>query len=115
LGRVILTDSGKNKSGFASGTGTGGSACAKSDSRGSPTGLAAAVTCRFIVDTRIRFFSHVDPGEGIENSKSIQEPQNHGNDYDGVQDLFDRARHWYVVVHQPKKNAYHDQDHYQTN
>jgi hypothetical protein len=34
-------------------------------------------------------FSHADPGKGVENTKSVQEPQHHGNNYDNIQDLFD--------------------------
>jgi hypothetical protein len=49
----------------------------------SPTEMSESV---FI---SVLFFSHAEPGEGVENSKSVQEPQNHDNNYDGIQDLFD--------------------------
>jgi hypothetical protein len=32
-------------------------------------------------------------GERTENSKNFQEPQDNGNDHDGVQDRLDGARH----------------------
>jgi hypothetical protein len=73
----------------------------KSDSHSAPTSLAAGVICRFIVDIRFRFLLRAEPGEGVENSECAQEPQNHGNNYDDIKDLFDGGRHWYEAVNQP--------------
>ena len=61
----------------------------KSDSCGKPTGPAASAICHFTIDIRICFGLHAEVGKGVENSKSVQEPQNHGNNYDNIQDPFD--------------------------
>jgi hypothetical protein len=47
----------------------------------------------------------------MEKSKDIQEPQNHENDYDSVQDRLDGSRHGYEVINQPKENTNYDQNH----
>jgi hypothetical protein len=54
---------------------------------------------------------HADSGERTDNSKSAQEPQDNGNDHNGVQDRLDGARHWYESVDEPETNTNHDQDH----
>jgi hypothetical protein len=53
---------------------------------------------------------HVHPGEGMKKPKSIQEPQNHENDHDGIQDRLDGLCHRDETVDQPKENPNHDQD-----
>jgi hypothetical protein len=47
----------------------------------------------------------------MEKSKDIQEPQNHDNDHDGIQDRLDGSCHGYKVIHQPEENAHYDQYH----
>jgi len=49
----------------------------------------------------------------MKNSKNIQEPQNHHDDHDRVQDGFNGSRHWDESINQPKENANHDQNHNQ--
>jgi hypothetical protein len=60
----------------------------KSDSRGAPTVPAASVMCQFIIGIRIFFCLNAEIGKRVENSKSVQQPQNHGNNYDNIQDPF---------------------------
>ena len=38
---------------------------------------------------RFSFRLDAEPGEGVENSKSVQEPQNHDDNHDDIQDPFD--------------------------
>jgi hypothetical protein len=52
---------------------------------------------------------HVDPGEGMKKSKNIQEPQDHDNDHDGIQDRLNGARHRYESIDEPEKYSNHDQ------
>ena len=47
----------------------------------------------------------------MHNSKNIQEPQNHENDHDSIQDRLNGARHRYVVVDEPEENTLHYQNH----
>jgi hypothetical protein len=72
-----------------SGAGMGKTTRMKSDSHGAQSSLAARTICRFIGDIRIRSLLHAELGKRGENSKSVQEPQNHGNNYDNIQNLFD--------------------------
>jgi hypothetical protein len=51
----------------------------------------------------------------MKKSKNIQEPQDHGNDHDGVQDRLDGARHGDETVNQPEEYPNHDQDHEDVN
>jgi hypothetical protein len=37
---------------------------------------------------------HFDVGDFSHESKNAQEPQDHGNDYDRIQDRFNGSRHW---------------------
>ena len=46
----------------------------------------------------------------MKKPKNIQEPQNYGNDRDGIQDRLDGSCHRDVTVHQPEENPNHDQD-----
>ena len=45
----------------------------------------------------------------MKDPKNIQEPQDHGNDHDGIQDRLDGARHRDEPVNQPEENPNHDQ------
>jgi hypothetical protein len=58
---------------------------------------------------------HADMGEGTENSKNVQEPQDNGYNHDGIQDRLNGTRHWYESVDEPKNNTSHDQDYYYLN
>jgi hypothetical protein len=58
---------------------------------------------------------HADMGEGTENSKNVQEPQDNDNNHDGIQDRLNGTRHWYESVDKPKNNTSHDQDYYYLN
>jgi hypothetical protein len=60
---------------------------------------------------RVPLHPHVHPGNGMKNSKDIQEPQNHENDYDGIQDRLDGPGHRYEAINQPEKNTNYDQSH----
>jgi hypothetical protein len=62
-----------------------------------------------------RLLPHADIGEGTENSKNAQEPQDNGNNHDGVQDRLDGARHRDESVDEPEKNTNNDQDHHHVN
>jgi hypothetical protein len=57
----------------------------------------------------------MDGGELTENTKNAQEPQNHGNDHDGIQNRLYGTRHGDEPVDEPEKNTHHDQDHYHLN
>ena len=59
--------------------------------------------------------SHADLGKRTDKPENVQEPQDNGNDHDGVQDRLNGARHWYESVDEPEKNANHDQDHHYLN
>jgi hypothetical protein len=57
----------------------------------------------------------MDSGERTENSKNAQEPQDNGNDHDGIQDHLDGTRHRDESVDEPEKNANYDKDHHNLN
>jgi hypothetical protein len=44
----------------------------------------------------------------MQESENIHEPQNHGDNYNRIQDRFDRSRHRDETVHQPEQNTHHD-------
>jgi hypothetical protein len=51
----------------------------------------------------------VHRGDGMQESKGIQEPQDYTNDHDSIQDRLDGARHRNEAVDEPEKNPNHDQ------
>ena len=55
----------------------------------------------------------MDPGDGVEEPKDIEKPQDDPNDHDGIQDGLDGPRHGNEAVHQPEQNTDYDQNHYQ--
>jgi hypothetical protein len=59
------------------------------NSHGAPTAPAVSMICRFMIDVRICFCLYAEVGKGVENAKSVQEPQNHGNNHYNIQDVFD--------------------------
>jgi hypothetical protein len=54
--------------------------------------------------------SNVDSGNVVEESKDVQEPQNHGNDHNAVQNRLDLSLHGDEAIHQPQENTYHNQN-----
>ena len=46
----------------------------------------------------------------MKKSKNIQEPQDHDNDRDDIQDRLDGSCHRDETVNQPEENPNHDQD-----
>jgi hypothetical protein len=62
-----------------------------------------------------RLRTNVDSGKGIKESKNIQDPQNHGNDHDAVQDRFDGSLHGNEAIHQPQEDTHHDENFEQLN
>src|SRR6185295_10843124 len=52
----------------------------------------------------------VDSGKGMKQSENIQQPENHGDYHDAVQDRLDGRLHRNEAVHQPQQNTYHDQN-----
>jgi hypothetical protein len=57
----------------------------------------------------------MDIGEGMEQSKDIEEPQNHENDHESIQDRLNGARHRNEAIDEPEKNTNHDQNHQDLN
>ena len=51
----------------------------------------------------------MNPGQRMEQSKNIQQPQNHGDHYNAIQNGLDGPLHWDESVHQPQKNTNNDQ------
>jgi hypothetical protein len=47
----------------------------------------------------------------MKKAKNTQEPQNHENDHDSIQDRLDGSCHGQEAVNQPKENTDHDQNH----
>jgi len=58
---------------------------------------------------RPRLLSDAEPGEGVEQSKYVEEPHHHANDDDRVQDRFNGTCHWDESVNQPQDDPYDDQ------
>jgi hypothetical protein len=61
------------------------------------------------------FSPNAYPREVMNQPKDIQEPENHRDDDDGVQNRLDAARHGDEAIHQPQQNADYDQDRYKVN
>jgi hypothetical protein len=49
-------------------------------------------------------------GKRVEQSENIQEPQNHGDYYDAIQNRFDGSLHWNKAIYQPQENTHHDEN-----
>jgi hypothetical protein len=60
----------------------------------------------------IRLFPYADFGEGTDNPKSAQKPQDNNDDHNNVQDRLDGTRHGDETVDEPEKNADHDEDYH---
>ena len=52
----------------------------------------------------------MNPGQRMEQSKNIQQPQNHGDDYDTIQNGFDGSLHWDESVYHPEENTHDNQN-----
>jgi len=50
----------------------------------------------------------MNPGQRTEQSKNIQQPQNHGDDYHAIQNGLNGSLHWDESIYQPQENTYHD-------
>ena len=68
----------------------------------------AGISALLLTLSNWRFLPDADSGEGVEQSKYIQEPQHYANDYDGVQDRLDAAGHGDETIHQPQEDANDD-------
>jgi hypothetical protein len=53
--------------------------------------------------------SNVDLGKRMEESENVEDPKNHGNHDDTVQDRLDTPLHWDEAIHQPQQDSYHNQ------
>jgi len=49
------------------------------------------------------------------NSEKVQEPQNHNNDHNDIQNCLYGSSHWDESVDEPEKNSNHDQNYYYLN
>jgi hypothetical protein len=54
--------------------------------------------------------SDVDSGKRIKQSKDIEDPENHGDDYDTVQNRLDGSLHGNEAIHQPQEDTHHDEN-----
>jgi hypothetical protein len=54
--------------------------------------------------------ANVDPGQRVKQPENIQQPQNHGDDDDAVQNGLDGALHGDEAIHQPQEYAHHDEN-----
>jgi hypothetical protein len=55
-----------------------------------------------------QLLTHSNVGEFTNEPKNAQEPQNHDNDYDTIQDRLNGSRHGNVIVDEPEKNTNYD-------
>jgi hypothetical protein len=51
----------------------------------------------------------------MKESKNIQQPQDHGNDHDAVQNGLDLSLHGDEAIHQPQENTHNDKNFQQLN
>ena len=56
-----------------------------------------------------RLLSDTEPGEGVEQSKCVEEPHHHANDDHCIQDGLDGTRHGDEPINQPKDDPDDDQ------
>jgi hypothetical protein len=54
-------------------------------------------------------------GKRTEDPEYIQEPEHDDDNYDGIQNGFDRPLHRYETIDQPKQNANNNQDEHDLN
>jgi hypothetical protein len=65
----------------------------------------------FPVIVPVRLRPNVDVGKRMKKPRDVQEPHNHGDHDDGIQNRFNLSLHWNEAVDQPKQNTYYDQNH----
>src|SRR6185437_15423444 len=53
--------------------------------------------------------TYVYPGERVEDAKDIEEPQDHGDHDDAIEDRFYGALHGDEAIHKPEQDAHDDQ------
>jgi hypothetical protein len=51
----------------------------------------------------------VNPGKGLKETKDIQDPQNHGNHNNAIQDGLDGPLHRDEAIHQPQEDTHHNE------
>jgi hypothetical protein len=54
---------------------------------------------------------NMNPLEGVQDPEDLQEPDDHSNHHDGIQDSLYGALHWNVAVNHPQNHP-HDNQHY---
>jgi hypothetical protein len=59
---------------------------------------------------RIVLGSDANVRKRMEQPKNVQQPQNHGNYHDAVQDGLDGRLHGDKAIHQPQKNTHHNKN-----
>lgn len=59
--------------------------------------------------------AHAKTGNRVHESKDIEQPQNHADDDDGIQDRLDGTGHRYEVIDEPEENTDRNQDHDELN
>jgi hypothetical protein len=55
---------------------------------------------------------NADIGEGMKQTENIQEPQDHDDHHDGIQDRLDRPLHRNKAIDEPEQNTHYDQNHH---
>jgi hypothetical protein len=56
-----------------------------------------------------RLLSDTEPGEGVEQSKCVEQPHHYANDDHCIQDRLDGTRHGDELINQPKDDPDDDQ------
>jgi hypothetical protein len=59
----------------------------------------------------VRLRPNMDVREGMKKPENVQQPQDHGYHYYGVQDRLDRSRHGDERIDQPQQDTHYDQNH----
>ena len=54
----------------------------------------------------------MNPGQGMEESKNIQKPQDYNNYDDSIQDGLDGPLHGYKAIDEPQQNSHYDENHH---
>jgi hypothetical protein len=70
-----------------------------------------AITMNSLLVVPSRSGAYVYPGKRLEESESVQQPNNHGDHHHRVQNGFDRSLHRYEPIDQPEQQADHHQHH----
>jgi hypothetical protein len=54
--------------------------------------------------------SNVNSGKRIKQAKDVEDPENHGDDHDTIQNRLDSSLHGNEAIHQPQEDTHHDQN-----